>query len=59
MQISTEGIQQYSTIQNMGFTYHVGEDFRHIASGLRHVDEVIENFHYKAGDRLGHAIGDS
>ena len=56
MQISTEGIQQYSTIQNMGFTYHVGEDFRHIASGLRHVDEVIENFHYKAGDRLGHAI---
>lgn len=48
--------QQYSTIQNVGFTYHVGEDFRHIASGLRHVDEVIERFHYKPGDRLGHAL---
>lgn len=43
-------------IQNIGFTYHVGEDFRHIASGLRHVDEVLENFSYKAGDRLGHSL---
>ena len=51
-----ESIQQYFTIQNVGFTYHVGEDFRHIASGLRHVDEVIEQLHYKPGDRLGHAL---
>lgn len=43
-------------IQNIGFTYHVGEDFRHIASGLRHVDEVLENFGYKTGDRLGHSL---
>lgn len=46
----------YETIQNIGFTYHVGEDFRHIVSGLRHIDEVVEEFHYKPGDRLGHAI---
>ena len=46
----------YELIQNIGFTYHVGEDFRHILSGLRHIDEVIEGFHYKPGDRLGHAI---
>lgn len=46
----------YRTIQNIGFTYHVGEDFRHILSGLRHIDEVIERFFYKPGDRLGHAI---
>lgn len=43
-------------IQNMGFTYHVGEDFRHIVSGLRHIDEVLTHFNYRSGDRLGHAI---
>lgn len=46
----------YQNIQNIRFTYHVGEDFRHILSGLRHLDEVIEEFHYQTGDRLGHAL---
>lgn len=46
----------YQRIQNIGFTYHVGEDYHHIASGLRHIDEVIERFYYKSGDRLGHAL---
>lgn len=48
--------ERFERIQNMGFTYHVGEDFRHIISGLRHIDEVLEEFAYKAGDRLGHAL---
>lgn len=43
-------------IQNLGLTYHVGEDFRHILTGLRWIDEVVEHFQYHAGDRLGHAI---
>ena len=43
-------------LNNIGFTYHVGEEFRHLLSGLRHIDEVIEHFHYKPGDRLGHAV---
>lgn len=43
-------------VNNIGFTFHVGEDFRHILSGLRHVDEVVQHFKYKAGDRLGHAL---
>lgn len=43
-------------IQNIGLTYHVGEDFRHIISGLRHIDEVLSYFNYCSGDRLGHAI---
>ncbi len=47
---------QIHRIDNLGFTYHVGEEFRHVLSGLRHIDEVIEEFDYKAGDRLGHAI---
>lgn len=46
----------YHNIQNVGFTYHVGEDFRHILSGLRHIDEVLSEFFYKPGDRLGHAL---
>ena len=47
---------QYQKIANIGFTYHVGEDFRHPLSGLRHTDEVIDRFFCKSGDRLGHAI---
>lgn len=50
------GADRFERVQNIGFTYHVGEDFRHIVSGLRHVDEVLEEFGYKAGDRLGHAL---
>lgn len=44
------------SIQTLGFTYHVGEEFRHLLSGLRHIDEVIEHFHYHVGDRIGHGI---
>lgn len=51
-----KGSGKFQKIQNIGFTYHVGEDFRHILSGLRHIDEVLEEFGYKAGDRLGHAL---
>lgn len=43
-------------IKTLKFTYHVGEDFRHLISGLRHIDEVIENFKFHAGDRIGHGI---
>ena len=50
------GGERFNRIQNIGFTYHVGEDFRHVISGLRHVDEVLEEFSYKSGDRLGHAL---
>ena len=46
----------FQNIQDMHFTYHVGEDFRHILSGLRHIDEVMEEFRYQTGDRLGHAL---
>lgn len=50
------GTESFHRIQNVGFTYHVGEEFRHIVSGFRHIDEVLEGFRYKAGDRLGHAL---
>ena len=43
-------------LQTLGFTYHVGEEFRHVLTGLRHIDEVITHFGYHSGDRLGHGI---
>jgi hypothetical protein len=37
------------------FTYHVGEDFFHILSGLRAIYESIEFLNLRSGDRIGHA----
>jgi len=37
-------------------TAHVGEDFVHLLAGLRRIDEVVDHFSLKAGDRLGHAV---
>ncbi len=50
------GSSPYRRIKNLGLTYHVGEDFRHLISGLRHIDEVIEHYQFHSGDRIGHAI---
>lgn len=35
---------------------HAGEDFAHLASGLRRLDETIRYFHLGEGDRVGHAL---
>lgn len=43
-------------LPNLGLTYHVGEEFRMLLSGLRVIDEVIEQFGFKTGDRIGHAV---
>jgi len=37
-------------------TAHAGEDFVHLLSGLRQVDEAIQQFELHEGDRIGHAI---
>lgn len=50
------GFYKKNTLQNIGYTYHVGEDYRHILTGLRNIDEVITHFKFRSGDRLGHAI---
>ncbi|MFI3168431.1 MAG: hypothetical protein R3Y06_00605 [Faecalibacterium sp.] len=42
--------------QPLGFTYHVGEDFLNLSSGLRVIDDVLNFFNFTRGDRLGHAI---
>lgn len=43
-------------MQSLGFTFHAGEDFRHILSGLRRIDEAVEHLKFHAGDRNGHGI---
>lgn len=35
-------------------TYHVGEDFSHLISGLRHVTDALQLLDLKEGDRIGH-----
>ncbi len=40
--------------RRLGMTYHVGEDFRHLLSGLRAIYEVVEFLAPQPGDRLGH-----
>ncbi len=41
------------------FTYHVGEDFEHLLSGIRFVYDAVQLLDLKNGDRIGHgtAIG--
>jgi len=37
------------------FTYHVGEDFEHLVSGVRAVFDAVNFLGLKNGDRVGHA----
>jgi hypothetical protein len=37
-------------------TVHAGEDFSHLLTGLRHVDEAVEVLELREGDRIGHGI---
>lgn len=36
-------------------TFHVGEDFRHLLSGIRAVAEALTFLDLRSGDRIGHA----
>lgn len=40
---------------NKNFTYHAGEDFIHILSGLRMVYEAVDFLEMQSGNRIGHA----
>lgn len=54
--IESIGRKNGNYIQSLGFTFHAGEDFRHILSGLRRIDEAVEYLKFHAGDRIGHGI---
>ncbi|WP_290920391.1 hypothetical protein [Halodesulfovibrio sp.] len=36
------------------FTFHVGEDFHHLVSGLRAIWEAVTFLEFSSGDRIGH-----
>ncbi|GIP25804.1 hypothetical protein J23TS9_09340 [Paenibacillus sp. J23TS9] len=42
--------------QSLFFTFHAGEDYRHLNSGIRRIDEVIDYCKFHSGDRIGHGI---
>ena len=41
---------------DLSFTYHVGEVYTSLCSGLRAIYETIDFFNFRRGDRLGHAL---
>lgn len=48
----------FRTLREAGFkhfTYHAGEDFYHVLSGLRAIYEAVEFCDLQHGDRIGHA----
>ena len=45
-----------SVVPQLRITYHVGEDYLDLVSGLRAIDEAIKFLGMKCGDRLGHAL---
>ena len=42
--------------QTLGLTFHAGEDFYDLMSALRRMDDLIEMFQMRAGDRIGHGF---
>lgn len=41
--------------KKIGITFHAGEDFTHLLSGIRYIYEVYSFIDYQVGDRIGHA----
>ena len=47
----------FGTRYNRPFlTVHAGEDYSHLLSGLRSIDETVQFCQFTEGDRLGHAL---
>lgn len=53
---STGDVQGAEVLNDLGLTYHVGEDYLDVVDGLRAVDELILYMQFRNGDRLGHAM---
>ena len=49
-------IDNYSPPKHFQFTFHVGEDFRDILTGMRNIVEAVIFLGLKKGDRIGHAL---
>lgn len=43
-------------VEQLGKTYHIGEDYLDIVDGLRAIDEAVHFLQLDCGSRLGHAL---
>lgn len=50
------GKKQCTELPLLRATTHVGEDFVHLSTGLRYMDEAIEYLPLRCGDRIGHGL---
>ncbi|HEM7187838.1 TPA: hypothetical protein U2I61_002321 [Providencia rettgeri] len=50
------GMSTSTRLQRPFITVHAGEDYSHLLSGLRAMDEAVEFCQLKEGDRLGHGL---
>jgi len=53
---ATHLLRHGETLPKMQVTAHVGEDFVHLASGLRAMDAMIDYLPLRGGDRIGHGL---
>lgn len=49
-------LRKISRHKKLWFTYHVGEDFIDLVTGLRSIDEAVKYLELEAYDRVGHAL---
>ncbi|MGB4984500.1 MAG: hypothetical protein WBO70_01855, partial [Erysipelotrichaceae bacterium] len=54
--IKLKSEMESSLKRRMYFTYHVGEEYTNVTTGLRRIDEAIEFLKLGEGDRIGHAL---
>ena len=50
------GSHDFKHHKNLLITVHAGEDFNHIVTGMRRVDESMQYFNLQRRDRLGHVL---
>lgn len=50
------GVGTERKIPQLRKTYHVGEDFLDLVSGIRAIDEAVRFLDLRCGDRVGHAL---
>lgn len=50
------GTKKFQLHPKLLITVHAGEDFNHIITGMRRVDESVKFFNMKRNDRLGHVL---
>src|SRR5262249_4930602 len=48
--------KEFRMLPPLRTTIHAGEDFMHLQTGLRMVDEAIRCFELREGDRIGHGV---